>query len=238
MTTPEELILYYYSLNPSWKAMEQELKLCNQPAAGFRIESITDKWKDLGLANAFSFKPETNGFPVWFNKWLNEGEKKMDREHKISFPQILIGEFEEGKIKFPTEELAHLPCVFLDEKTLHPALEKAKINHMWYNADTKILSYNYFQGVQKLDGKLLLEFCDARTTAAVCCNIFVTFNGTKEFADVIGYHRLSFNPGNKKMYLAVPGVAGCDCNKLIKTHVWDLCDSVMDIKHLYFGKEV
>lgn len=232
MITPEKLILYYYSLGPSWKAMEQEIKLFNSPSKAFVETSVTDKWIKLGLAGAFAFKPEENGFPIWFTKWVTDNVLR----NKTSFPQILVGEFYEGKLKFPTEELARLQCVFLDETTLHPALEKAKINHMWYDTNTKILAYNYFVDKQKIDGKLLLEFCDARTVGAVCCDTFVTFTGAPEIAEVVNYESLSYSI-YKKNYLAVPGVAGCECNKLIKTHKWDLCDSVMDIKKIYFEEE-
>ena len=235
MITSENLILYYYSISPSWKAMQQEMESTYKPTEDFIATSVTDKWIKLGLAGASIYgKAENNGFPIWFSKWLTDNVLK----DKTSFPQILVGEFYEGKIKFPTEELARLQCVFLDETALHPSLEKAQINHMWYDTNTKILAYNYFVNKQKIDGKLLLEFCDAKTVGAVFCNTFITFTGAPEIAEVVDYKSLSYSDSvYKKNYLAVPGVAGCECNRLIKTHKWDLCDSVMDIKKIYFGEE-
>lgn len=234
MTESQKRLIYYYSLNPTWEAMHSAFLTQRLPEeTGFTMEeaeAMVAKWKDMGLAPVFIQDTDT-GFPLWLPRVI--AAHSREAEKPMNGPHMLVGVCdEEGKLICHPDGFNISACVFTDDPVICPALEKAEMNHAWYDASTKILHCKHC-GSRPYYTRLLLEFEDARSFAAVACNIFVTFQGDEEFAKVRDYGFLQYFKVNHRKYLAVPGVSGSNCNKLIKSRDWELCDSIADIKEAY-----
>lgn len=232
-----DLVIYYYKLHESgsWEEINQEWGLCTAPneAELDFIQSKKEEWASLGLS-VFDLFRDKEKIPQWMIENLSNSIKPLKSVWTLSHPRILVGKANaDGALCFPTKEDANNPCVFIEDSRFHDTFDKRKINHVFYE-NGMLNIYYYKNGGETLECKLLLDWHDAYSICGMLCSILVAheyYPHTEALEHLLQHFILRHDKGLIK--LAISGKPKCQCNQLIKKHLWDLCDCTDDVVEAY-----